>query len=115
MPKTYPAGLMWFRRDLRATDNAALHHALKSCGQVHCAFVFDTDILDDLPRADRRVEFIRESLVELHARLEQLAPGAGLIVVHGSARTELPRLARALRVQAVFSNHDDEPPALARD
>jgi deoxyribodipyrimidine photo-lyase len=115
MQKTYPAGLMWFRRDLRVTDNAALYHALKSCGEVHCAFVFDTDILDDLPRADRRVEFIRESLVELHASLEQLAPGAGLIVVHGSARTELPRLARALRVQAVFSNHDDEPPALARD
>jgi deoxyribodipyrimidine photo-lyase len=27
------------------------------------------DILDPLPRADRRVEFIRESLVDLDARL----------------------------------------------
>ena len=115
MQKPYPAGLMWFRRDLRASDNAAFYHALTSCGQVHCAFVFDTDILDPLPRADRRVEFIRESLAGLHDGLAALAPEAGLIVVHGSARTELPRLAQALRVQAVFINHDDEPPALARD
>ena len=63
MNKPFGTGLMWFRRDLRAEDNAALFHALKSCQVVHCAFVFDRDILDALPRADRRVEFIRESLV----------------------------------------------------
>jgi deoxyribodipyrimidine photo-lyase len=52
------SGLMWFRRDLRAFDNAALYHALKSCTHVHCVFVFDRAILDKLPRQDRRVEFI---------------------------------------------------------
>ena len=46
MNKTYPAGLMWFRRDLRAEDNAALYHALKACRRLHCVFVFDTTILD---------------------------------------------------------------------
>ena len=54
---------MWFRRDLRADDNAALYHALRAARQVWCVFVFDRDILDPLPRADRRVEFIRDSLV----------------------------------------------------
>jgi deoxyribodipyrimidine photo-lyase len=28
---SYDKGLMWFRRDLRAQDNAALYHALKAC------------------------------------------------------------------------------------
>lgn len=51
----YPRGLVWFRRDLRAQDQAALYHALTRCEQVFCAFVFDKDILDALPRADRRV------------------------------------------------------------
>ena len=45
---SYDKGLMWFRRDLRAEDNAALYHALKSCRQVWCVFVFDTDILNPL-------------------------------------------------------------------
>ena len=117
MEKTYPAGLMWFRRDLRATDNAALFHALKSCRQLHCVFVFDRAILQPLPARDRRVEFIRDSLVELDAQLRQLAQreGAGLIVVHAAALQEIPRLARELQVQSVFANHDYEPQAMTRD
>ena len=59
----YDRGLMWFRRDLRTEDNAALHHALKLCREVWCVFVFDTGILDPLPRADRRVEFIHASVL----------------------------------------------------
>ena len=110
------AGLMWFRRDLRAFDNAALHHALTQCKQVHCVFVFDTDILGTLPKADRRVEFIRESLVALDADLQALSTKeGGLIVRHGKAVEEIARLAKELRVQEVFANHDDEPDALQRD
>jgi deoxyribodipyrimidine photo-lyase len=117
MEKPYPAGLVWFRRDLRVSDHAALYHALRSCRQVHCAFVFDTDILSGLPRQDRRVEFIHESLVQLDEALRSLAgqAAAGLITVHGSARVEIPRLAKSLGVQAVFGNRDYEPAAIARD
>lgn len=111
--KTYAKGLMWFRRDLRVDDNAALYHALRACRQLLCVFVFDRAILDALPRADRRVEFIRESLVELEAELRAL--GGGLIVRHAVAEDEIAPLARALEVQAVFANRDDEPEALARD
>lgn len=121
---SYDNGLMWFRRDLRTEDNAALYHALKACRRVWCVFVFDTDILDDLRerglRADRRVEFIHESLVELDERLRALGrehgvEGVGLIVRHASARQAIPALAQQLGVQAVFANHDDEPAALQRD
>ncbi|MEX8498199.1 MAG: deoxyribodipyrimidine photo-lyase [Leptothrix ochracea] len=105
--------LVWFRRDLRLNDHTALRHALQRARQVWCAFVFDSDILNDLPRADRRVDFIHASLVELDQALR--AQGGGLIVVHGSARTALPRLAEQLGVQAVFMNRDDEPDALRRD
>ena len=109
-----PSALVWFRRDLRLADNAALYAALKSSPKVWCAFVFDTEILDALPsRRDRRVEFIRESLVELNETL--ITHGGGLIVVHGRAREEIPRLATTLRVRAVYANHDYEPQAVARD
>jgi deoxyribodipyrimidine photo-lyase len=118
--RTLDRALVWLRRDLRVEDHAALYHALRQARQVWCAFVFDTTILDPLPRADRRVEFIRDSLVGVDAELRALAAshgveGAGLIVCHGPAAEEIPALARALRVQAVFANHDDEPPALTRD
>ena len=116
MDTPLPIGLVWLRRDLRVQDNAALYHALKHCRQVHVAFVFDTAILDALPRADRRVEFIRESLVELDTRLRELGhPDGGLIVRHGAAEHEVPALARQLGALAVFASHDDEPYAQLRD
>jgi deoxyribodipyrimidine photo-lyase len=115
--KEFNTGLMWFRRDLRTDDNAALYHALKRCKTVHCVFIFDKEILDALPRTDRRVEFIRESLVELDASIRQLAKNkhAGLIVQHVWASDAIPKLAHELAVQAVFTNHDYEPQAVHRD
>ncbi len=109
-----PSALFWFRRDLRLSDNAALYAALKASQTVWCAFVFDTEILDKLAqRRDRRVEFIRESAAELNDALA--AHGSGLLVVHGRAQDEIPRLAATLKAAAVFANHDYEPQALARD
>ena len=116
-PQRLDAALVWFRRDLRLTDHAALFHALKAARRVYCAFVFDRAILDPLLAdgcvADRRVTFIHASLVELDARLR--AHGAALIARHGFATEEIPRLAAELGVEAVFANRDYEPDAIARD
>lgn len=109
----FDRSLVWFRRDLRSFDHAALHHALKQSRAVFCAFVFDKKILDPLPRADRRVEFILACIYELDTELRRL--GGHLIVRHAHAEEEIPRLARELGVDAVFANHDYEPDALARD
>ena len=80
-------------------------------------FVFDTDILNPLPRKDRRVEFIHGSLIELDHLIRSHAadPQAGLLVGHGKALDEVVRAAHTLGVQAVFTNHDDEPQSLERD
>jgi deoxyribodipyrimidine photo-lyase len=120
MDKDLDAALVWFRRDLRCDDHAALYHALRAARRVWCVFVFDRGILDPLPRLDRRVEFIREALVGLDADLGALGrahgvAGAGLLVRHGWPVDEIPRLAAQLHVQAVYANHDDEPAALERD
>ena len=115
------SALVWFRRDLRSFDHAALYHALRFAQRVHCVFVFDAAILDALPaRRDRRVEFIHGSLAELDAALNTLAQqaggaGAGLIVRHGRAQDEVPRLAFELGVDKVFANRDNEPDAIVRD
>lgn len=105
--------LVWFRRDLRDYDHAALSAALACASEIYCVFVFDRDILAGLPRQDRRVEFIWASLQELDAALH--ARGGGLIVRHGRPQDEVPAVAQALGVQAVFVNRDYEPVAKDRD
>ena len=105
--------LVWFRRDLRVYDHAALHHALKAHPRVHCVFVFDTTILDPLPRRDRRVEFILRAVEEVAATLAEL--GGALIVRHGDPLLEIPRLVQELGVSALYFNRDYAPAAIARD
>ena len=109
--------LFWFRRDLRVSDNAGLYHALKqadtSAGTTQCVFVFDTGILQHLPRQDRRVRFIWDSLLELDTILWRY--GGALTVLVGNPTELIPSLAKTLKVQAVYVNHDDEPQSLIRD
>ncbi len=111
------AALVWFRRDLRDFDHAALSRALRQHERVFCAFVFDTDILEPLRQrrlfADRRVDFILRAVEELAAALK--ARGGGLIVRHGRAVEEIPRLAADLGIAAVYANRDYEPAARERD
>ncbi len=108
------ASLVWFRRDLRDFDNAALAAALADGAPVYCVFVFDTTILQALPtRADRRVAFIHASLLELDAALR--ARGGGLLVRHGDPCEVIPRLAAELHAGCVYVNRDYEPQAKKRD
>ncbi len=110
----FDIGLVWFRRDLRLADHAALQAALDTCQRVYCAFIFDRDILDALPdRSDRRVEFIQASLVEIDARLREA--GSGLIVAHDRGAPAIAALAARLDAQAVFAARDYEPQAVTRD
>ena len=110
----YKQALVWFRRDLRDFDHAALYHALKSSQHVFCVFVFDTTILDLLKnKQDRRVEFIYESIKELKEALQ--AKGGDLMVMYGNSLQIIPALAVQLNVNAVFANRDYEPSAVTRD
>lgn len=114
---TFEHSLVWFRRDLRLSDHAALYHALRQSKQVYCVFLFDRDILDPLLadglHADRRIEFILHAITELDTLLRDA--GGALIVRHASAKTGIPALAAELGVDAVFVNHDYEPDAVRRD
>lgn len=105
--------LVWLRRDLRLHDHAALSLALEHADRVACCFVFDRAILDPLPRDDRRVAFIRESLAEIESSLR--AAGGSLWVCYGSADTSIPELAKTLGASLVVAAHDYEPGAIARD
>lgn len=112
-PTRYGKSLVWFRRDLRLHDHAALYHALKQSESVVCAFIFDREILDKLPPDDRRVRFIHASVQELDGMLRE--QGGQLITRYANASEAVPQIAAELGVQAVYTNHDYEPAANVRD
>ena len=108
------AAIFWFRRDLRLDDNAGLYHALKSGVPVLPVFIFDRHILDKLSRkADARVEFIHRTVRELSEALN--AHGSSLKVLHTTPLEAFQELAGDYAITGVYTNHDYEPEAIARD
>ena len=106
--------ICWIRRDLRISDNTALHHALKSGLPVLIVFVFDPLILDKLSdKKDKRVNFIYRALENLN---KELAPhGSSLYILHDTPLSAFEKLVHDFDVKMVFTNHDYEPYAIDRD
>jgi deoxyribodipyrimidine photo-lyase len=103
----------WFRRDLRLEDNIGLFHALKSDYPVIPLFIFDSDILDRLPKDDARVSFIHENLSKIDQELRLL--NSSLLIKTGTTDKVWQSLVDDYSIKEVFFNKDYEPYAIARD
>ncbi len=109
-----PVNLLWLRRDLRLHDHAALARASAQPGCIQPVFIFDTEILQRFHTPeDRRLTFIAQTLVLLHAQLKK--KGGGLLVLHGSASRIVPKLAGLLECPSVIASEDYEPHTRERD
>lgn len=105
--------ILWFRRDLRLEDNVALYHALQSKYPVIPLFIFDTDILNNLPKNDARVGFIHESLQKINDKLNSIR--SSLLIKNGTTIEVWKTLFEEFTVSEIFLNKDYEPYAIKRD
>ncbi|WP_340112784.1 cryptochrome/photolyase family protein [Maribellus mangrovi] len=105
--------IFWFRRDLRLNDNTALLQALYQCKEVIPLFIFDTNILDELPNDDARVTFIYRQLEAINVQLK--AKNSGVLVKVGKPEHVWRQLIKDQQPDAVFYNKDYEPYAKNRD
>ena len=105
--------LMWFRRDLRLSDNPALAAAHAAGRPIVPVYVLDdADAGAWAPGAASRW-WLHGSLAALATRLA--AYGSRLILRRGPARPALARLIAETGARAVFWNRAYEPWARARD
>ena len=108
-----PATVVWFRRDLRLSDNPALEAAVARGGAVVAVWVHAPgEEGDSAPGAAARV-FLHDALQSLAESLE--ARGSRLVLRRGPAIKALIDLARETGADAVYANKAWEPPLLARD
>ncbi len=105
--------IFWFRRDLRLDDNSGLNAALKSGNPVLPLFIFDTNIIDELPADDPRISFIYKTLLSVNGELNK--SGSSLKVMKGDPETVWNKLLSAFDIDAVYINRDYEPYAIKRD
>lgn len=104
--------IFWFRRDLRLEDNSGLYEALSN-DETLPIFIFDKNILEELPKDDSRVTFISELLEKIQSDLKK--ENKSLAVFYDDPENVFKKLIAENQVKAVFTNHDYEPYAQKRD
>ncbi|MCD8422860.1 deoxyribodipyrimidine photo-lyase [Tenacibaculum finnmarkense] len=110
---TNKVAIFWFRRDLRLEDNVALFNALNSSNKVLPIFIFDEEILDNLPENDARVSFIYQTLEQLDTDLKDA--GSSLLIKKGNPLEVWKTIISEFDISAVYTNKDYEPYGLQRD
>lgn len=105
--------VVWLRRDLRLEDNAALSAALSENQNVLPLFIFDDDILEELPKNDARLNFIYGRLAAMQKDLENF--GSSVLICKGKPLHVWQELVKQLSITRVNFNRDYEPYARERD
>ena len=105
--------VFWFRRDLRLQDNTALYEALNSGFEVLPLFIFDEEILNELPENDARVNFIYDTLYDIQTEVKKY--NSSLLIKKGNALHAWQQILNEFNVKELYFNKDYEPYARKRD
>jgi len=103
--------IVWFRQDLRLSDNPALCAAAAGGRTVICVYILDN--AGDWPMGGASRWWLHQSLLALRSDLR--ARGGDLILRRGPAGAALSELAAETGARAIFWNRCYEPWAVARD
>ncbi|HKK74997.1 MAG TPA: DASH family cryptochrome [Saprospiraceae bacterium] len=105
--------IVWFRQDLRLSDNEALSDALAQAFEVIPVYVFDTRVFRGSTEygfaktGPYRASFILESVKNLQRSLRKL--GSDLIIRIGRPEEEIFSIAQQVKSNWVFCNRERTP------
>lgn len=101
--------LIWFKTDLRLTDNETVVKAIAQNDQVIPVYCLDENHFKNTPFGFKktgsfRAQFLLESLVNLDQNLRKL--GSGLLVIKGRPEIELPKIAQLYKAKKVYAKRE---------
>ena len=101
--------ILWFKNDLRITDNESLIKAVASGRKILPVFIFDVQKFRKLdigfPKTDYvSFEFLRQCVDDLRKSIKQL--GGNLMVRTGRPEVLVPRLAREYGCETIFAEQE---------
>ncbi len=105
--------ILWFRNDLRLENHPGIQELIEDGIPIVALFIFDKDILDDLPEDDARVNIIYDQLQKMHIQLQKL--GSSMLIKKGEVTQVWEELLEDFEIQKVYMAEDFEPSSIARD
>ena len=102
--------LIWFRQDLRLSDNPAFSEACSENEQIIALYILDKQIS---PLGAAQAWWLHHSLVSLSASLQKR--GLNLLLRQGNPTEIIPQLTQELSVDIVCWNHCYQPLAIRQE
>lgn len=109
--------LVWFRSDLRVTDNPALHYACDDQADVQAVFILCDQYVESHPIGPRKLWFIRESLKDLAVNLQKSGIELSLLRV-AKARdipAKLMAFCKEMGIKSLYCNAEYPIDEIERD
>ncbi len=102
-------GLVWFKNDLRLSDNPCLVQAIKECDELIPVYFLEdkqtkVSAFGTKKMGPIRTQFLWESLTDLDQQLRQL--GSGLWVIQGNPAIEIPKLVTQFEVKKLYTKKE---------
>ena len=102
-------GIVWFRNNLRISDNECLVRALDECDEVLCVYILESQIWNTSSEPARigsiRAKFILESLKELEGEINGL--GGTIEFLKGRSVDEIPKLMQKYGADVCYAQQED--------
>ena len=99
-----PVNIVWFKRDLRFTDNEALFHAHQSGLPLLLVYFFEPSVMSYDDADTRHWRFIYESIQDLQRKLN--ASNTKIYFFHSEVKTVFSELIQHFDIQTVFSHQE---------
>jgi deoxyribodipyrimidine photo-lyase len=101
--------IVWFKTDLRLTDNETLIKAIAQSEQIIPVYCFDDAHFETTKygfkkTGNYRVQFLLESLKDLDKNLRKI--GSGLLIVKGKPEIEIPKIVAQYKAQKLFAKRE---------
>jgi deoxyribodipyrimidine photo-lyase len=99
-----PVNIVWFKRDLRFTDNEALFHAHQSGLPLLLVYFFEPSVMNYDDADTRHWRFIYESIQDMQRKLN--VSNTKIYFFHNEAETVFSELVEHFDIQTVFSHQE---------
>lgn len=107
------SAIVWFRQDLRLTDNPALHAAVKNAKHVILLYCYAPDESGEWPPGEASRWWLHHSLISLSRDIKEC--GGQLIIRNGSSLKALKSLVKQTNASTIYCNALYEPEHIKRD
>ena len=95
---------VWFKRDLRLVDHAALHYAVNSGKKLLLLWIYDDFMQHSGMHSERHLRFQLESVYDLNLQLQPFQ--SSILAVKGDAAEVFSELIQHMRIAEVVSHRE---------